>query len=492
MRVLQEGEFMLKNTSNEPVVLKNFLEIPYDELEAMNLAAAEAAQTLPQAELEKKYRAYLQNEKRLKAVTLCFTDIEGRFHMLDYDKHHFLNAGDNLTFDGSSIRGFSAQKESDLRLGADWGSIFWLPSDVFGPGKVILFGTVLNRDKTTYESDFRARLAELAAEVKKTRGLTAAVAAEVEGFVVKDLNAEQSYDEIKGFELISTGGYFHSLPLDPLKKFIDAAAEAQRAMGFKNEKDHPEVAPSQFELNFSYAGAVRACDLVQLYKLVCRQVAANMGMTATFLPKPVSGVNGSGMHLNLSLFKGGKNIFYDKKNEDGLSPAAWDVVSRILNHAQELSLILNSSVNAYRRLDPHFEAPNQIKVSSVDRGAMIRIPAGNEKSARIEIRSVGPDANPYLALYALLRAALDGEPLTKDEGKRDRVRFLPGNIYDAIRLFRASEFVKKAMGASSHEKYITHKQAAADRSPKELGTIVKSSEVLFHHEVTTQMLWHKF
>ena len=478
--------------STGTVVLKNFLEIPYDELEAMNLEAAGAAETTTVSELEKKYRAYLQKEKRLKAVTLCFSDIEGRFHMLDYDKLYFLKAADNLTFDGSSIRGFSAQRESDLRLGVDWGSIFWLPSDVFGPGKVILFATVLNRDRTPYESDFRTRLAGLTKEIKKTRGITANAAAEVEGFLVNGLNSEQNYNEVAGFYLISTGGYFHSLPLDRLKMFIDTAAEAQRAMGFKNEKDHPEVAPSQFELNFSYANAVRACDIIQLYKLVCRQVAANMGMTATFLPKPVSGVNGSGMHLNLSFFKGGKNIFHDNNGVDGLSLTAWDAISRILNHAQELSLILNSSVNAYRRLDPRFEAPNQIKVSSVDRGAMIRIPTGNESSARIEIRSVGPDANPYLALYALLRAAFDGEPLTKDENKRDRVRYLPGSIYDAIRIFRAGEFIKTVMGAASHEKYVSHKQAAADRSPKELGGIVKSSEVLFHHEITNQMLWHKF
>ena len=476
---------------NNAAGLKNFLEISYDELEKLNLEAADAAASLSQAELEKKYCAYLQEEKRLKAVTVCFTDIEGRFHMLDYDKQHFLRANDNLTFDGSSIRGFSAQKESDLRLGIDWGSIVWLPSDVFGPGKVMIFGTVLNRDKSPYESDFRARLAMYAADMKK-RGLAAHAAAEVEGFVVKGLNAEQNYDQVAGFELISTGGYYHSLPLDPLKKFIDTAAEAQRAMGFRNEKDHPEVAPSQFELNFSHADVVRACDLIQMYKLVCRQVAANMGMTATFLPKPVAGVNGSGMHLNLSFFRGGKNIFFDAKGEDGLSKAAWDAVSRILNHAQELSLVLNSSVNAYRRLDPHFEAPNQIKVSSVDRGAMVRIPAGNEKSARLEVRSVGPDANPYLAVFALLNAALEGQPLEKDEGKRDRVRYLPGNIYDALRLFRASEFMKRAMGASPHEKYAAHKQAAADRSPRELGTIVKSSEVLFHHDVTTQMLWHNF
>jgi len=476
----------------EPVVLKNFLEIPYDQLEAMNLEAGRDAETLPLEKLEKKYRAYLEGEKRLKAVTLCFTDIEGRFHMLDYDKQYFLRAADNLTFDGSSIRGFSAQKESDLRLDCDWGSIFWLPSDVFGPGKVILFATVMNRDKTVYESDFRARLALLARELREKKGITAGVAAEVEGFLVNGLNAEQNYSRTSGFALISTGGYFHSLPLDRLKMFIDASAEAQRAMGFRNEKDHPEVAPSQFELNFSYAAPVRACDLVQLYKLVCRQVAANMGMTATFLPKPIPGVNGSGMHMNLSFFKGGKNAFYDKKGEDGLSATAWDAISKLLNHAQELSLILNSSVNSYRRLDPRFEAPNQIKVSSVDRGAMIRIPAGNENSVRIEIRSVGPDANPYLTMYATLRTALEGKPLAKDERKRDRVRYLPGNINDAIRIFRGSEFMKKLMGAEQHDKYVSHKQAAADRSPKELGAIVKSSEVLFHHEVTNQMLWNKF
>jgi glutamine synthetase len=474
------------------VTLKNFLEIPYDELEALNLDAAAAAEKLGPAELEKKYRAYLQKEKRLKAVTVCFTDIEGRFHMLDYDKQHFLASDDNLTFDGSSIRGFSAQRESDLCLGVDWGSIFWLPSDVFGPGKVLIFGTVLNRDRSVYPSDFRARLAAYAADIKKRRGLTASVADEVEGFLVKGLNAEQNYSETAGFELISSGGYYHSLPLAPLKNFIDAAAEAQRAMGFRNEKDHPEVAPSQFELNFSHAPVLRACDLIQLYKLVCRQVAANMGMTATFLPKPVSGVNGSGMHLNLSLSSGGKNLFHDPKGEDGLSTAAWDCVSRILNHAQEISLVLNPSVNAYRRLDPHFEAPNQIKVSSADRGAMIRIPAGNARSARIEVRSVAPDANPYLALYTLLRTALEGKPLTKDENKRDRVRFLPGNIYDAIRLFRGSEFVKEVLGEAPLEKYAAHKQAAADRSPRELGSIVKTSEVLFHHDVTTQMLWHRF
>ena len=151
--------------------LKTFLELSYEELEEMNLAAIEKADKLTPKELEKEYRAYLIKEKRIKAVTLCFSDIEGRFHMLDYDKKFFLDSLDNLTFDGSSIRGFTAQSESDLRLDVDWGSIKFLPADVFGPGKVIFFASVLNRDRSPYESDFRGQLKIYTEKLKKkTRG----------------------------------------------------------------------------------------------------------------------------------------------------------------------------------------------------------------------------------------------------------------------------------------------------------------------------------
>jgi len=477
---------------SENVVLKNFLEIPYDELEVMNLKAGDRAGKVSSTALEKEYRAYLQKEKRIKAVTLCFTDLEGRFHMLDYDKKFLLNSTSNLTFDGSSIRGFSQQHESDLRLTIDWSSIRFLPSDVFGPGKVIMFVDVLNRDHQPYISDFRGQLKLYAEALKKKNGLTAYASAEVEGFLVDGVNSEQKYKETNSFQFISTGGYYHSLPLDRLRQFIDRAAEAQRAMGFKNEKDHPEVAPSQFEMNFSYADAVRAADNVQLYKLVCRQVANNLGMTATFLPKPFIGINGSGMHMNISLSKNGKNIFYDIRGKDGLSKTAWDFIWRILNHASETCLVLNSSVNAYRRLDPHFEAPNQIKVSPIDRGSMIRIPVGDERSARIEIRSVAPDTNPYLALFTLIKTGLEGKPLMKDKDKRDRLRFLPDNINDAIKLFKGSTFIEKILNKVNQEKYAGYKQMVADRSPKALGSFIKPSEIIYHHEVTNQVLWHRF
>ena len=480
----------MKNTTR--VGLRDFLEIPYDKLEEMNLKAKEKGGTVSAAALEKEYTAYLKKENRIKAVTLCFSDIEGRLHMLDYDKKFLLDSLSNLTFDGSSIRGFTPQHESDLRLEVDWASIRHLPSDVFGPGKVIFFASVLDTNRKPYVSDFRGQLKALTEELRKKQGITAHAACEIEGFVVDGIHAEQNYVANGGFNLISKGGYFHSLPMDRLRVFIDRAAEAQRAMGFRNEKDHPEVAPSQFEMNFSYSDALRAADNVQLYKLVCRQVAQNMGLTATFLPKPITGINGSGMHTNFSLAKGGKNIFHDAKGQDGLSKVAWDFILRILNHAPEMCLVISSSVNSYRRLDPHFEAPNQIKASAVDRGSMIRIPLGNEKTARIELRSVAPDANPYLVLYTMIRVGLDGDKLEKDANKRDRARYLPGTIGDALTLFKASKFMSAVLGEESKEKYARFKQAAADRSPKELGALIKDSEVLYHHEVTNQVLWNNF
>lgn len=472
--------------------LKSFLEIPYDQLEEMNLSIKEKAENSSPEDFQKEYTQYLLKEPGIKAITVCFSDIEGRFHMLDYDKKFLLDSLENLTFDGSSIRGFSAQFESDLRLDIDWGSIRFLPADVFGPGKVVVFASVLNRDRTPYISDFRGQLKLYAEELKKKHGITAYGAPEIEGFLVDGVHAEQEYANHKGFTLISTGGYFHSLPMDKLRVFIDLAAEAQRAMGFRNEKDHPEVAPSQFEMNFSYTDVLRAADQIQLYKLVCRQVARNLGMTATFLPKPIMGINGSGMHTNFSLAKKGKNIFHDAKGQDGLSTIAWDYIAKILNHAPEICLTINASVNAYRRLDPHFEAPNQIKVSSLDRGSMIRIPVANEKTARIEVRSVAPDANPYLVFYTLLKTGQEGKKLTKSEDKRERLRFLPDNINDALRIFKASPFISQIIGDVNKDKYAAYKQAAADRSPKELGTIIKDSEVIYHHEVTNQVLWNNF
>ncbi|MGD2108349.1 MAG: glutamine synthetase family protein [Phycisphaerae bacterium] len=479
----------------ETTTLRNFLEIPYDQLEEMNLEAKrERLERVDAGQIEERRRKYLADEKRIKAVTVCFSDLEGRFHMLDYDKKFLLRATDNLTFDGSSIRGFADISESDLKLTIDWSAFYWLPADVFGPGKVVAFGEVHAQDGSSYPADFRSRLRLHTDELYHRDNLVLHVAPEIEGFLFKNMDAERAYYESGRFEFISTGGYYHSLPQDPLRQFMDRAAEAQRALGLSNEKDHPEVAPSQFEMNFAFAEAMVAADQIQLYKLTCRQVARNMGMSASFLPKPVAGVNGNGMHCNMSLNRSGKNLFYDGDGQDQLSKYAWEFIERILNNAVDICLVLNSSVNAYRRLDPNYEAPNQIKASATNRAAMIRIPLGNERTSRIEFRSVAPDSNPYLLLYALLRTGMEGPlPDPADaEGKRARTRFLPDNIHDALRLFKSSRLAADILGDGCHGKYVEVKQASADRCPKELGHNVKRGEIMFHHEVTNQFLWNQF
>jgi glutamine synthetase len=472
--------------------LRNFLSIPYDELEEINLQAKEARKNrAPTHKIQEQRLKYLTDEKRIKAVTVLFSDLEGRLHMLDYDKKFLIKSWDNLTFDGSSIRGFTAQRESDLRLTMDWAAFYWAPSDIFGSGKVLVFGQVIDKDGTPYSADMRGLLKGFADGQHKEEGYTLNAANEIEGFLFNHPEAERRYNETGKFEYVNTGGYYHSLPGDPLRTFIDTTAEVQRAMGFQNEKDHPEVAPSQFEINYGYGEVVAAADQIQLYKLICRQVANKMGFTASFLPKPVVGVNGSGMHTNVSISKGGKNLFWDPKGEEKLSKLGWTFVDRVLTYGNDICLIMNSSVNAYRRLDPHFEAPNQLKASAVDRGSMIRIPIGNERSMRVEFRSVAPDANPYMVMYALFRTGLEGEA-AKIKNLRQAERYLPDNIYTAMDNFKKSEWITNLLGEDVKKRYLELKQASADRCARQLGTFVKAPEVQFHHEVYNQFLWNLF
>lgn len=473
--------------------MRDFLTLSYNELEELNLAAkAQRKARVDPKQIQEERLEYLKNEKRIKAVTLLFSDLEGRLHMLDYDKKFLLSSWDNLTFDGSSIRGFTAQRESDLRLAIDWGAFYWAPADFFGPGKVLVFGEVIDKDGSPYSADIRGVLKAFANEQFKKNGYTLNAANEIEGFLFKGTDAERHYHETGKFEYVNTGGYYHSLPGDPLRQFIDTCAEVQRAMGFQNEKDHPEVAPSQFEINYSYGEVVAAADQIQIYKLICRQVATSMGLSASFLPKPVVGVNGSGMHTNVSINgKDGKNLFWDPKGEEKVSKFAWGFVDKILTHGNDICLLLNSSVNAYRRLDPHFEAPNQIKASAVDRGSMIRIPIGNERSARVEVRSVGPDANPYMVMLSVFRTGLEGD-ISKQKNLRQAERYLPDNIYDAITNFENADWITKLLGADVKARYAELKRASADRCPRLLGTFVKSQEVQYHHEVYNQFLWNMF
>jgi glutamine synthetase len=475
--------------SNE---LRNFLTHSYDELEDLNLHAKEQRRSrVAQHKIQEERLRYLTDEKRIKAVTVLFSDLEGRLHMLDYDKKFLMKSWDNLTFDGSSIRGFTAQRESDLRLGMDWSAFYWGPADIFGPGKVLVFGDVIDKGGEPYSADIRGVLKKFAEDMYKKEGYTLNAANEIEGFLFQGSDAERHYHETHKFDYVNTGGYYHSLPGDPLRTFIDTTAEVQRSMGFQNEKDHPEVAPSQFEINYGYGEVVAAADQIQLYKLICRQVATRMGFTACFLPKPVVGVNGNGMHTNVSISKEGKNIFWNPKGEEKLADMGWQFIDRILTSANDICLLLNGSVNAYRRLDPHFEAPNQIKASPVDRGSMIRIPIGNEKSSRVEVRSVAPDANPYMVMYSIFKTGLQGS-ISRIKNLRQAQRYLPDNIYTALENFRASEWTTKLFGEDVKGRYADLKQASADRCPRLLGTFVKAPEVQYHHDVYNQFLWNMF
>ncbi|MCH9753586.1 MAG: glutamine synthetase family protein [Alphaproteobacteria bacterium] len=477
----------------KPFGVRESFVISNDELEERNLEMKSfRIERRPQEFFKEKVIKYLADEKRIKVVNVSFTDLEGKLLSLDYDKKHLLKNYYNLTFDGSSIRGFSDQEKSDLILDIDWSSFRWLNPDIFGPGKVILFANVLDHSRNQYPADFRGQLKIFADQAYNKHNYIFNLAPEIEGFLLDGIDAEQNFSDKNAFELVTKGGYFNSLPQDKLRLFIDMVAGAKRSMGFENEKDHPEVAPSQFELNYKYTDAVQACDQIQLYKLLCRQVAKKLGCTASFLPKPIANINGSGMHLNMSMSQNGENLFYDASS--GLSAVGQKFADSVLCHAKDMCLIFNSSVNSYRRLDPKFEAPNEIKISNSDRSAMIRVPIANQSSARIEIRSVAPDCNPYLAAFGMLKIGMLG---IESDGKANqklsnKIAKLPCNIYDAIQCFNKSSMMLDIMGKLSHNKYSCLKEIIANRSPKDLGAIVKKEEIIYHHEVTNQYLWYNF
>ena len=221
---------------------RDFLELSYEELEEKNLEAKEQRKKRVDAgKLQEQRLKYLADTKSIKAVTVLFSDLEGRLHMLDYDKKFLVKSYDNLTFDGSSIRGFTAQRESDLRLGLDWSAFYWTPADIFGAGKVVVFGEVIDKNGTPYAGDVRGLLKTFAQEQYKTKGYTLNAANEIEGFLFDGLDAERRFIETGKFEYANQGGYYHSLPGDPLREFIDLSAEVQRAMALRTRRITPRL-----------------------------------------------------------------------------------------------------------------------------------------------------------------------------------------------------------------------------------------------------------
>ena len=472
--------------------LQNRLSLPYAQLEELNLKAKDQRQKrVATGQIQEERLKYLSDNPGVKAVTVLFSDLEGRLHMLDYDKKFIVKSWDNLTFDGSSIRGFTAQRESDLRLGIDWAAFYYAPADIFGTGKVLVFGEVIDKDGTPYTGDIRSMLKQYAQQQYDQNGYTLNAANEIEGFLFRGDDAERRYFETQKFEYVNTGGYYHSLPGDPLRQFIDTDSGSAARNGLRKRKRSPgsRAVTVRNQLQLQRGGGCSRPDSALQADLPSGRDEDRFDCMLP--PEPVVGVNGNGMHTNVSINTNGKNMFWEPKGEEKLSKFAWDFVDRILTHGNDICLMLNSSVNSYRRLDPHFEAPNQIKASAVDRGSMVRIPIGNERSSRVEVRSVAPDANPYLVMLSIFKAGLNGET-AKIDNLRSAERYLPDNIYDALENFRNSDWNTKLLGEDVKGRFADLKQASADRCPRCLGTFVKVPEVQYHHEVYNQFLWNMF
>ncbi|MDD9952567.1 MAG: glutamine synthetase [Zetaproteobacteria bacterium] len=473
-----------------------YLNLSYEELEEKNTVAKYGCEPgVGEDEQAAHFINYLSMDTQIKAVMLCFSDLQGRLHTLDYDKKHFLHHHRMLLLDGGKILGQRDAQQLYLRLQPDWGSFRWLPADVFGAGKVMIFATMSALDGSAFALDCRTLLYNYVKDLKQKREIDTHISLECEGFLLEGQNAEQNYRDETGFKLVSKGGYFHSLPQDPLRKFVDRLAGVKRALGFENERDQPEVAPSQFELNYRPFHALGAADQLQLYKMLARQTAANMGYTASFLAKPISGINGNGAPCRISLTRKGADLFAGKGSKSNLSAEGEAFCQRVLSSANDLSLVLSPSVNAYRRLDPDFKAPVQIKVTTHEPTSILTIPPVGEGHTVIQVRCIAPDINPYLALYTLLRTGLEGSLTPRSAevgGRRSRTRCIPDNIHDAIRHFRSSDWMTELLGHELKEEYVTQKQHTAWRSPKSLGSLVKESEVLYHHEITNQFLWSQF
>lgn len=450
---------------------------------------------------KKRFLEFLESEEGIQGVQVYYPSIEGRLHRFEYDREYFLKSHDGLTFDGSSIKGYSDQEESDLRLQPVFSQFYLAPHRSFGAGRVVMLGKVLkaNDNEEPYEPDFTNLLLKTEEELKKM-GLGAAIAPEIEGFLLKGEYAEQKFNPDVPFEMASESGYAGAAAGDDLIDFINELAREKRAMGFKNEKDHPEVAKGQHELNYEFAGPVRAAFQVLLYRQMAVNLAHQRGMTATFLPKPKADVNGSGMHTNISLYEleTKKNIFHDAEGTYQLSEKARKFIGGILKHGKELSLAYNiTSGNAARRNDPSKEAPIDLIADQSNRAAVVRVPHHTEKSARAEVRAVAPDVNPALAFALLLRAGIKGLMSEGNEAKEylelaekgkgnGEVEKLPGSFHEAIELFAESEFAREQMGEEAFGKYLQTKQKTADRLPKDLGKAIKQWEIRGHHLVVNQ------
>lgn len=411
----------------------------------------------------------LAKEENVRFIRLQFTDLFGTLKNVEIPVSQLPKALDNkIMFDGSSIEGFVRIEESDMYLYPDpdtWVVFPWSAKE----GRVArLICDVYLPDGTPFPGDPRGILKRVLKEAQDLGFTTMNVGSEPEFFLFKlDENGRPTMD------LNDKGGYFDLAPVDLGENCRRDIVLTLDQMGFEVEASHHEVAPGQHEIDFKYADAVTAADNIITFKLVVKNIARQHGLHATFMPKPIFGVNGSGMHTHLSLFVGDKNAFYDETDELGLSQVARHFLAGILEHARGFTAITNPTVNSYKRLVPGYEAPVYVAWSVQNRSPLVRIPASRGQSTRIEVRSPDPSCNPYLALAVMLKAGLDGIknklPLPpavdrniyvmSEAERRDLgIESLPGTLQEALECLKQDPVICDALGEHALTHFIEAKE----------------------------------
>ncbi len=407
-------------------------------------------------------------DEDVEFIRLQFTDIFGNLKNMAITASQLEKALDNgCMFDGSSIEGFARIEESDMYLYPDFSTmeIFpWRPQQ----GKVArMICDVYRPDGTPFEGDPRYILKRAIGEAEKF-GYTFEVGPECEFFLFHtDENAMPTTITHE------KAGYFDLGPLDFGENARRDMVLTLEDMGFIIEASHHEVAPAQHEIDFRYDEALSTADNIMTFKLAVKTIARRHGLHATFMPKPKFGVNGSGMHINMSLSKDGKNIFADESDVLGLSQTAYYFIGGIMKHMKGMTAITNPLVNSYKRLVPGYEAPVYIAWSATNRSPLIRIPATRGEGTRIELRCPDPAANPYLALAVCLRAGLDGivnkimPPesvdcnifrLSEEEKAVMKIEEIPGTLIEAVYNMEADAFIRDVLGEHAYHKYIQAKK----------------------------------
>ena len=408
-------------------------------------------------------------EDDVEFIRLQFTDIFGDLKNVAITSSQIEKALDNkIMFDGSSIEGFARIEESDMYLYPDYDTYEtfpWRPQQ----GKVArLICDVYKPDGTPFEGDPRYVLKRALAEAKEM-GYTMNVGPECEFFLFQ--TDENGMPTTNTYERAS---YFDLGPLDFGENARRDMVLTLEQMGFEIEASHHEVAPAQHEIDFKYDNALRTADNILTFKFIVKYIAKRHGLYASFMPKPITGVDGSGMHLNMSLWKNGKNIFADSKNNLGISEEAFHFMAGVMEHANEMCLITNPLVNSYKRIVPGYEAPVDVSWSPSNRSPLIRVPAARGSGTRLEFRSPDSAANPYLALAVSLAAGLDGikRKLTPGKGSMKNqyemaegekqeagINTLPRDMKEALEIFKQSTYMKELLGDHIFNKYVEAKSA---------------------------------